>query len=210
MQPSASETAGLLNAAATAGAKLTLVPAAGEGPSFEDVVVDQVMEAIPAGAERAVIASIDLLLLRAFAGLKRAGLRTILLSRPIDTPVFLSLTADDLIDMTELSYVAEGLISPGQAAKVTRAISEQFARASHDIFIIDRYVRVGTIRLLAWVPPVVAITVIGTRMDADVRRETARLREHGRNIRLVEVPDQDISHDSGSELTVNGGIPARP
>lgn len=182
-ETSDSGTARLRDEAARVEAALTLVPAQRGGSTVDVVLAVQIMEAIPARAERVVLASLDRDLVAVMPALKRAGVYTILLSPPDHLPLALSLAADELIDMTELSYVAEGVISPGATAKATRAITEQFARATREIVIIDPYVGVGTIRLLAWVRPIADITVIGSRIDADVRQEAATLRAHGQGVK---------------------------
>ncbi len=189
-----SDTAALRDEAMRVGAQLTLVPPE-RGSSVDVVLAIQIMEAIPDGVERLVFASLDRDLVAVIPALKRAGIYTILLSPPDHVPLQLALAADELIDMTELSYVAQGLISPGAATKATRAITEQFARATREIVIIDPYVGRETIRLLTWVPSTVDVTVIGSRIEADAAVEARTLRAHGRHIRVVRVPASAMSHD---------------
>jgi NYN domain len=166
------------------GAQLTLVPPK-RGSQVDVVLAVQLMEAIPDGVERIVFASLDRDLVAVIPALKRAGIYTILLSPPDHVPLQLALAADELIDMTELSYVAEGLISPGAATKATRAITEQFARATTGIVIIDPYIGRETISLLVWVPSTVDVIVVGSRIEADAVAEAGKLRAHGRRIRVV-------------------------
>jgi hypothetical protein len=97
--------------------------------------------------------------------------------------------------MTELSYVAQGLISPGDATKATRALTEQFARATREVVVIDPYVGVGTVRLLAWVPSTVDVTVIGSKVEDEASDEARTLRASGRHIRIVKVATDAMSHD---------------
>ena len=189
-----SDTAALRDEAQSAGAELTLVPR-DRGSSVDIVLAFQLMEAIPAGVERLVFASLDRDLVAAITALKRAGIYIILVSPPDHLPLDLALAADELIDMTELSYIAQGLIEPGAKTKATRAIAEQFARATDEVVIIDPYVGSGTIRLLAWVPATVEVTVIGSKIEAEATAEAATLRAHGRRLRVVKVPPQAMPHD---------------
>ena len=189
-----SDTAALRDEATRVNAQLTLVPQ-WRGSSVDVVLAVQVMEAIPDGVERLVFASLDRDLVAVIPALKRAGIYTILLSPPDKIPLQLALAADELIDITELSYVAQGLIGPGAKTRATRAITEQFGRATREIIIIDPYVGSGTIKLLAWVPSTVDVTVIGSRIGADAVVEAKTLRAHGRRIRVVRVPTSAMSHD---------------
>jgi NYN domain len=189
-----SDTATLRDAATRAGAQLTLVPPK-RGSSVDVMIAVQVMQAIPDGVERVVFASLDSDLVAVVAALRSAGIYTIVLSPPDHAPVQMALAADELIDMTELSYVAQGLISPGATTKVTRAVTEQFGRATRDIVIIDPYVDAGTIKLLVWVPSTVEVTVVGSRIAAEARAEADTLRAHGRRIRIIRVPRGLMSHD---------------
>lgn len=190
----ASDMAALRDEATRSGAQLSLVPPK-QSSSVDVMLVVQAMEAISDETERVVFATLDRDILAVIPALKRAGIYTILLSPPDRVSLQLALGADELIDMTELTYVAEGLIGPGAAAKATRAVTEQFARASRDIAIIDPYVDVGTIKLLAWVSPAVDATVVGGRVSADARAEADILRAHGRRVRIVRVPASAMSHD---------------
>ena len=188
------DTATLRDEATRVGAQLTLVPLK-RGSSVDVIIAVQVMEAIPDGVERVVFASLDSDLVAVMPALKRAGIYTMVLTPPDHAPVQLALAADELIDMTELSYVAQGLISPGATTKATRAVTDQFGRATRDIVIIDPYVDAGTIKLLLWVPSTVDVTVVGNRVTADARAEADTLRAHGRRIRIVRVPRGLMSHD---------------
>jgi NYN domain len=189
-----SDTAALRDEATRVGAQLTMVPP-GRGSSVDVVLAVQVMEAIPDGVERLVFASLDHDLVAVIAALKRAGIYTILLSPPDHLPLQFALAADELIDMIELSYVAQGLIGPESKTRATRAITEQFGRATREIVIIDPYVGSGTIKLLAWVPSTVDITVVGSRIEDMAVVEARTLRAHGRRIRVVRVPARAMPHD---------------
>jgi hypothetical protein len=173
-----SDTATLRDEATRADAQLTLVPPKRES-SVDVMITVQVMQAIPDGVDRVVFASLDSDLVAVVAALRDAGIYTIVLSPPDHAPVQMSLAADELIDMTELSYVAQGLISPGATTKVTSAVTEQFGRATRDIAIIDPYVDAGTIKLLLWVPSTVDVTVVGSRITGDARAEADTLRARG-------------------------------
>lgn len=191
---SASDTAALRDAAVKADAHLTLVPRRGS-PSVEDALAAQAMEGVSNGLERLVFASIDLIFSAVITALKRTHVYTVALAPPDRVPVAVRLAADELIDVTELTYVAQGLISPGDDTRAIRAIREQFARAGRQVAVIDRYVGARTIRLLQFVPPTVEVVVIGSKIDAAARDEARALRGSGRRIRVISVADVAMPHD---------------
>jgi hypothetical protein len=189
------DTATLRAEATRVGARLTLVPPKRGSSSVDVMLAVQVMEAIPDGVDRVVFASLDRDLVAVIPALKRAGIFTTLLTPPDHAPTQLALAADELVDMTTLTYVAEGLIGPGAATKATAAITDRFGGATRDIVIIDPYVDAGTIKLLLWVGPPVDVTVVGSRIRADARAEADTFRANGRRIRIVRVPRGLMPHD---------------
>lgn len=197
------DTATLREEATRVGAQLTLVPPK-RGSSVDVMLAVQVMEAIPDGVERVVFASLDRDLVAVIPALKRAGIYTTLLTPPDHAPVQLALAADELVDMTALTYVAEGLISPGATTKATGAVTDQFGRATRDIAIIDPYVDAGTIKLLLWVPSTVDVTVVGSRITADARAEADTLRAHGRRIRIADDVSVSSKSHGASCPTIDG------
>jgi uncharacterized LabA/DUF88 family protein len=119
---------------------------------------------------------------------RHAGLTTTLITRAERTAAGLALAADERIDVRDFvipEAPLEGLVPPGGAKTATRAIMQRFKMAHREITIIDPYLDVETIRLLAWVEKPIRLTLVSMNIPEKALIEVQSLRQAGRTIRLI-------------------------
>ncbi|MEV7099511.1 hypothetical protein AB0M80_42475 [Amycolatopsis sp. NPDC051045] len=87
-----------------------------------------------------------------------------------------------------------GLISPGETDGTMTALKEEFANARENIYVIDPYIDIDTVRLATWLQPDVDLVFISQRFYPGTFAEVAALKSVDVNAKLLKLP-QNLVHD---------------
>jgi NYN domain len=169
-------------------AQLMLIPTEVPGKSIIDIHITIRAMQESQRTRHLVLVSGDAAFVPVINAIRATGTKTTLITTAEHTAASLTLTADERIDVRDLvaSVIPlEGLVPPGGAEAATYAIMQRFKSADREIAIIDPYLDVETIRLLAWVRNSVMLTLVSLNIPVKALDEIRSLRKDGRTVQLV-------------------------